>query len=548
MKPIVLFTIITVVMMSSCRSRQKADMLLYNGVIYTADSVFSVAEALVVKDGNIVAVGETEELKSLYEATETSNLNGHFVYPGFMDAHCHFYGFALTLQQADLNGAADMDEVLERLKKHHEAFHSGWLIGRGWDQNLWPEKQFPDNRRLDEWFPDIPVAITRIDGHVILANSCALKVAGFGPGTKISGGVLEVKEGKLTGILMDKAADKLKELIPQPLGEELQELLAAAENKCLGCGLTTVADAGLSRDIVLLIESMLEQEKLRMSYYVMLDPSDENMNHFVKNGIYKKQKLHAGAIKLYADGALGSRGACLLQPYSDRMESKGIMVEHPDTLRKYCRIAYDNHYQVCVHAIGDSAVRTVLDIYSEFLGGKNDRRWRVEHAQVVQEDDFGKFGSFNIIPSVQPTHATSDMYWAESRLGEKRIRNAYAYKKLLLQNGWLPTGTDFPIEKIDPLLTFYAAVSRKDVKGFPENGFQTENALTREEALRSMTIWAAKSLFEEKEKGSLEPGKRADFVILDRDIMKVGENEILNARIEKVYISGSVVFQDKVVK
>lgn len=536
------YLLITIAMISSCRSRQKADMLFYNGVIYTADSAFSVAGAMVVNEGRIVAVGEKEELQSLYETAASTDLEGRFVYPGFIDAHCHFYGYALTLQQADLTGASGMDEVAERLKKHREIFHSGWLLGRGWDQNLWPEKQFPDNRMLDELFPDIPVAITRIDGHVILANTCALKMAGFGPDTKISGGVLVVKEGKLTGILMDKAADKMKEMIPRPEGEELQELLVAAEKKCIGCGLTTLADAGLNKDMVLLIENMLGKEKLRMNYYIMLDPSEENVDYFVKNGVYKKKQIHAGAIKLYADGALGSRGACLLEPYSDSPDNKGIMVEHPDTLRKYCRMAYDNHYQVCVHAIGDSAVRTVLDIYAEFLGGKNDRRWRIEHAQVVNEEDFVKFGAYNIIPSVQPTHATSDMYWAESRLGKQRIQNAYAYKKLLAQNGWLPAGTDFPIEKIDPLLTFYAAVSRKDAQGFPDGGFQPENALTREEALRSMTIWAAKSLFQEKERGSLEPGKTADFVILDTDLMKAEEQQILTAKVLKVYIQGNPIF------
>jgi predicted amidohydrolase YtcJ len=349
--------------------------------------------------------------------------------------------------------------------------------------------------------------------------------------------------------LIDNAANKMISCIPQPKGEELKSLLKEAQKPCFMTGLTTVADAGLPYTIVRLMEEMQKEKSLKINIYAMLDPSKENIDSFVNKGIYKTDRLHVCSIKLYADGALGSRGACLLKPYSDDPGNSGLMVETEETLKNYCRIAYDHNYQVCTHAIGDSAVRMVLLIYSEFLIGKNDKRWRIEHSQFTDANDFKLFGAYNIIPSVQPVHATSDMYWADERLGNERIKNAYAYRDLMEQNDWIPFGTDFPIEKVDPLLTFYAAVFRKDAKGFPETGFQMENAVTREVALRGITIWAAKSCFEEGEKGSLEPGKYADFVILDRDIMTIPEKEVLLTNVLKTFVRGELVFSsDRVEK
>lgn len=526
----------------ACGQKTEADLLLCNGKIYTVDSNFSITEAMAVKDGKVLATGSNNEIKKSFTSENIIDLQGGIVYPGFIDAHCHFYGLALMLQQADLKGATSFKMVVERLKAHQTKLHPHWLLGRGWDQNLWEDKNFPDNTLLDENFPDIPVVLTRVDGHAVIANSKALELAGINTKTQIDGGKILKKNGKLTGVLIDKAADLMKEFVPKPKGDELAALLQEAQKKCLATGLTTVADAGLSKETVLFLEQMQSDGLLKIYIYAMLDPSKENIDYFVKKGIYKKGRLHVCSIKLYADGALGSRGACLLQPYSDDAANFGLMLETFDSLRYYCNIAYENNYQVNTHAIGDSAVRQVLKIYAEMLKEKNDRCWRIEHSQVVDPKDIRKFGDFCIIPSVQPTHATSDMYWAEARLGKERVKNAYAYNALLSQNGWIPFGTDFPIEEIDPLLTFYAAVFRKDIKGFPENGFQTENAVTRADALRGITLWAAKACFEENEKGSLEAGKYADFVILDKDILTIPEKEVLSTKILKTFIRGENVY------
>jgi len=538
----VLLTIACFTLMYSCKTKTDADLLLLNGKIYTVDSNFSIAEAMAVKDGKIVATGSTKEISGRFTADSTMDLGGKPVYPGFIDAHSHFYGLALFMQQADLNGAASFEEVVERLKTHHQKYRQPWVLGRGWDQNLWENKAFPDNSLLDKNFPDLPVVLTRIDGHAVIANSKALEMAQITAHTSISGGKVLQKDGKITGVLIDKAADRMKDRIPQPEEKELTALLKEAQQHCLSLGLTTVADAGLQKNTVLLLEKLFADNTLKINIYAMLEPSSENMETFVKKGIYRKGGLHICSLKLYADGALGSRGACLLEPYKDEPSNTGLMVETRDSLIHYCQLAYENNYQMCTHAIGDSAVRVMLNIYAAILKGPNDRRWRIEHAQVVDANDVSLFGEFSIIPSVQPTHATSDMYWAETRLGKDRVKNAYSYKNLMLQNGWIPFGTDFPIEKTDPLLTFYASVFRKDVKGFPDNGFQPENAVSREEALKAMTIWAAKACFEENEKGSLEAGKYADFVILDKDIITIPEKEVLTAKVLKTFIRGEKVY------
>jgi predicted amidohydrolase YtcJ len=541
---LIILTLI-VLIMTACNTKTHVDLLLLGGKIYTVDSSFTTAEAMAVKDGKILKTGTDEALKALYTAKQEINLNGDCVYPGFIDGHCHFYGLGLTLQEADLKGATSFENVIERLKVHNETFKPLWLLGDGWDQNLWPVKEFPDNTLLNQAFPDVPVVLTRIDGHAVIANQKALDMASMTVKTKIPGGKLILKDGKLTGVLMDKAVDSMENHIPKPKGQELEKMLLQAQKECLAMGLTTVADAGLSKNIVLLMDRMQKNDSLKLRVYAMLDPSKENIEYFIKKGVYKTPRLHVCSIKLYADGALGSRGGCLLKPYSDDPSNSGIMVETPEKLSGIIAIAYQYGYQVNTHAIGDSANRMVLDLYAGFLKQKNDRRWRIEHCQCVDPSDFIKFQQYSIIPSVQPTHATSDMNWADERLGPERIKFAYAYKKLLEQNGWIAFGTDFPIEKVDPLLTFFAAVCRKDAKGYPPEGFQMENAVSRTEALKAMTIWAARSCFEEKEKGSLEAGKYADFVILDKDITKVAETELLKVRVLETYINGEKVFGNR---
>ena len=451
----------------------------------------------------------------------------------------------MGLQTANLYGTDSWEEVLEKLKAFAAKNNTGWLTGRGWDQNNWRIKEFPSNEKLNELFPDRPVLLTRVDGHAAIANQKALDLAGIKTRITLTGGVVEVKNGKLSGMLIDNAVDLVSSKVPAQTKEQFRAALLEAQQNCFAVGLTTIDDCGLDINVVNDIKALQENGDLKMRLYVMLSDEKFNYDFLEKNGIIKTDRLHIRSFKLYGDGALGSRGACLLKPYSDQPGHYGFLLSNPQHFDSVANWIYEKGFQMCTHAIGDSANRTMLNIYAKYLKGKNDLRWRIEHAQVINQNDFHLFGDNAIIPSVQPTHATSDMYWAGDRLGSERIRGAYAYKQLLQQNGWLPLGTDFPVEDISPFKTFYAAVVRKDAKGWPPDGYQKENALTREEALKGMTIWAAKSNFEEHEKGSLEPGKFADFVILDKDLLKINENELLQINVLKTYLNGEQVYEKK---
>ncbi|HWR32213.1 MAG TPA: amidohydrolase [Chitinophagaceae bacterium] len=536
-------------LVASCSQKNKADLLIYNATIYTVDSSFSTAEAMAVKDGKIVAIGKTADLEKEYDSKEKLDARGKFIYPGFIDAHAHFVGYGNSLQRVNLVGTNSWDEVIERTKAFAKENPDGWLLGRGWDQNDWEVKEFPDNEKLNELFPDRPVLLTRIDGHAAIANDKALDIAGLKPGDKISGGEIDsvrlIVGSKLTGILIDNAVGLVSSKIPASTEEQFKKALQAAEKNCFAVGLTTVDDCGLGFESVERIKALQTKGDLKMRLYVMLSDAKENYDYLEKNGAIKTGRLNVRSIKVYADGALGSRGACLLQPYSDKPGWSGFLLSsqaHFDSVANYI---YKKGWQMCTHAIGDSGNRTLLNIYAQYLKGKNDLRWRIEHAQVVNQNDFNLFGANSIIPSVQPTHATSDMYWAGDRLGTERVKGAYAYKQLLEQNGWMPLGTDFPVEDISTFKTFYAAVVRKDTKGWPDAGYHMENVLTREEALRGMTIWAAKANFEEKEKGSLEKGKFADFVILDADIMKEAPEKLLDVKVWKTFLGGEKVYEIK---
>lgn len=470
---------------------------------------------------------------------------GAAVYPGFNDAHAHFAGYATSLLQVDLTGTKSWDEVLERTKAFAATHPFAWVLGRGWDQNNWPVKAFPDKVRLDSLFPTTPVFLARVDGHAAIVNQAALSTAGVKAGYTLTGGTVETRNGQLTGILVDNAVSLVGRKIPEPSLQEAAAALMAAQANCLAAGLTSITDCGLSRDAVHLLDTLQQTGKLQLRLNIMLSDNEENIRWLIKNGPVIKDRLQVRAIKFYGDGALGSRGACLLRDYTDKHGWKGFLLKDPKYFAEKAALLAGTNIQMCTHAIGDSANREILRVYAAVLKGKNDKRWRIEHAQVIDSADFRYFGENNIVPSVQPTHATSDMHWAKDRLGEQRIRYAYAYKQLLDQNGWIPLGTDFPVEHIDPLLTFYAAVVRKDVEGAPGGGFQRENALTREETLRGMTIWPARASFEEQRKGSLEPGKVADFVMLDQDIMKVPENRILSLKVRATFIGGKMLYKGK---
>ncbi|MCO5266165.1 MAG: amidohydrolase [Lentimicrobium sp.] len=535
---------VLIMLLTSCHGdKNSADLIVQNAIIYTADSVFSIQSAMAISDGKVIAIGDNAYINSKYYADSVYDAGGKAIYPGLIDAHCHFYGYALLSRYIDLSEAGSFDKILELLTENQSKTKSDWIAGRGWDQNKWSNKQFPDNKQLNVLFPQTPVVLIRVDGHAVLVNDAAIALSGLTMDSIANKKEAIVENGRFTGMFMESLAEKFRNLIPGPSDDDLKAYISDAAQKCYAVGLTMVADAGLDASTIQLYDKMQSDDELDMCVYAMLNPTEENFDQYLKEGIVRKKSLIVRSIKLYADGALGSRGACLINPYKDAPNEYGILTITPEELGRYCVMAYDNGYQVNTHAIGDSAVRTVLNVYSNYLLPHNDLRWRIEHAQVVHPDDFRLFGEFSIIPSVQATHATSDMRWAKYRLGDHRIRNAYAYKKLMDQNGWIPNGTDFPIENISPVFTFYAAVSRKELGGYPTGGFQKENALTRQEALRSITYWAAKSCFEEDRRGSLEPGKNADFVVMDRDIMQVSEREIPQAQVLRTVISGKTVYQ-----
>ncbi|MCY7352870.1 MAG: amidohydrolase [Cytophagaceae bacterium] len=525
------------------RAQQPADLVVHHGLVYTVNARFDVAEAFAVKDGRILAVGKNTDILRNYRAKTILDAGGKTIYPGFIDAHAHFYRYGLSLQRVNLMGTKSWDEILKRVRTFAAANPAGWLTGRGWDQNDWAVQEFPDKQDLDQLFPDRPVILTRVDGHAAIANQTALDQAGVKPGQTLTGGSVETKNGVLTGILIDNAIELVSRVIPNPSREQSEKALLGAAQNCFAVGLTTVDDCGLMANEVDIIDSLQRKNQLRMRLYVMLSDDSLNYARFLPRGIYKTDRLNVRSFKVYGDGALGSRGACMLAAYADRPDWRGFLLSTPGHFQDVAQRLAPTDFQMCTHAIGDSANRTMLRIYAAALRGKNDKRWRIEHAQVINQADFRYFGENNIVPSVQPTHATSDMYWALARLGATRLKGAYAFKQLLNQNQWIPLGTDFPVEDISPFATFFSAVYRRDAKGFPKGGFGPENALSRVEALRGMTIWAAKSNFEEAEKGSIEPGKFADFILLNQDLMKADSGKILDTLVEATYLNGEVVFK-----
>ncbi|MBI6121078.1 amidohydrolase [Salegentibacter maritimus] len=527
----------------SCNSENKAevDLMVFNAEVYTVDENFNTAEAFVIKDGKFVEVGNADELQEKYNSAEKLDAGGKSVFPGFIDGHAHFYGLGLQQQRVDLSGTKSFEEVVQRIVDFQNKRDVPFITGRGWDQNDWERKEFPNKDTLDELFPDTPIALTRIDGHALLANQAALDKAGITTETSFNGGDIEQKNGKLTGIIVDNPMQLIAEAQPEPSTKERVNALLDAQRLSFKYGLTTVVDAGIDKEIIQLMDSLHKDESLKIRLYAMISNTKENLDHYLDKDPIKTERLHVRSVKFYGDGALGSRGAALKEEYSDRAGHFGALLSPVEDFKATAERVANSRFQLNTHAIGDSANYMVLETYDKLLANDEDRRWRVEHAQVIDEEDL-KYFSKNIIPSVQPTHATSDMYWAEDRLGDKRIQGAYAYKKLLDQAGIIALGTDFPVEEVSPFLTFYAAVARQDTNNFPQEGFMKEQALSREETLKGMTIWAAYANFEEEEKGSIEAGKFADFIILDKDIMKVEQSEIPGIKVLETYVNGEQVY------
>ena len=537
---ILVFTIL----LSSCgTNKEKVDLLVYNANVYTVDNDFSKAEAFAVKDGKFLEIGKSQELQDKYESTESIDAGGKAVYPGLIDGHAHFYGLGMQQQRVDLTGTKSFEEVVVRIVEFQQKNGVDFIVGRGWDQNDWEIKEFPVKDTLDRLFPDTPVAVTRIDGHAMLVNQAALDKANINTETEFQGGDIEQKNGKLTGILVDNPMLLIEKITDETDRDTKVESLMDAQDICFSYGLTTVVDAGIEREIIEMIDSLNNSDKLKIRLYAMISNTKENLDYYLDKKPYKTDRLNVRSVKFYGDGALGSRGAALKEEYSDRPDHFGALLSPVSEFKATAQRISKSEYQMNTHAIGDSANYLVLKTYDSLLGEGDERRWRVEHSQVISPEDF-KYFSKNIIPSVQPTHATSDMYWAEDRLGADRVKGAYAFKKLLDQAGLVALGTDFPVEQVNPFLTFYAAVDRQDTENYPEGGFMKDQALSREETLKGMTIWAAYANFEEDEKGSIEPGKFADFVMLDRDIMEVEIDSVPETKVISTFVNGEQVYKN----
>jgi predicted amidohydrolase YtcJ len=524
--------------LTSCS--EQVDLIVYNAEVYTVDDNNNKVTSFAVKDGEFIYVGD-DSVTSKYSSSNIINAEGLPVYPGFIDSHAHFYNLGFFNDQVNLKETKSIEEVLKRVMEFNNSNDKDFIIGRGWDQNDWVNKSFPTNKLLNEEFPDKAIVLRRIDGHAYLVNDFALNLAGIDKSSNIEGGEFVKSNGKLTGVLIDNAMRLIDDIIPDPTKEESIKALISAQEIAFENGLTTISEAGISREQIELIDSLQKTGVLKIKIYAMIENNPEDVDYYLEQGPYKTDKLNVRSVKVYADGALGSRGASMIDEYSDRRGYFGIIRTPIDSIKNLAFKLAGTKFQMNTHAIGDNANRVVLNAYRDALFNYRDPRWRVEHAQVINEKDIDLFNQ-KIIPSVQPTHATSDMYWLYDRIGEKRSNLAYAYKELLKRSGVIPFGTDFPVEDISPIMTFYSAVVRKDLNGYPDDGFQMENSINRGDALYAMTIHGAYANFEEDEKGSIEVGKSADFIILDNDLISSAENRIPYTNIVATFIDGELVF------
>jgi len=526
------------IFLTSCT--ESVDLIVHNAKIYSVDEFSNSYSSFAVKEGKFVYVGG-DEILSNFSSANIINAQELPVYPGFIDSHAHFYDLGFYLNQVDLKNTQSLEEVIDRVKEFDSENNSNFIIGRGWDQNDWNNKTLPTNKLLNEMFPDKPVVLRRIDGHAYLVNDHALKLAGINNSTKVDGGEIIKIGNRLSGVLIDNSMRLVDKIIPEPSKEESIQALLSAQDLAFQNGLTTISDAGLTKKQIDLIDELQKDGALKIRIYAMIENDPSSLEHYLELGPYKTDRLNVRSVKVYVDGALGSRGALLKDDYSDRKGYKGIIRTPIDSVNNLAFRLAGTKFQMNTHAIGDKANRIVLDAYGDALFDYRDPRWRIEHAQVIAEEDFDLFNR-KIIPSVQPTHATSDMYWLNERIGPKRAKFAYAYKELLNRSNVIAFGTDFPVEDISPIMTFYSAVARKDINGYPDKGFQIENSVSRLDALYAMTSHGAYANFEEDEKGSIEVGKFADFIILDNDLITSPEKRIPLTNIVATFINGELVF------
>lgn len=510
--------------------------------IYLADTGFTTATAMVVENSIILYAGDVRTADSLYPNTPKMEFPGKFIYPGFIDAHCHFLAYSRGLTEVDLVGCKSEADAVKLAKKFSKKNTLPWLIGRGWDQNDWASKSYPSMAQLDKAFPNTPVCLSRIDGHAVWINSAAVKALNLNTDAAIPGGEFVKSNGKFQGICIDNAADLVKSQLPKAPFSAWEKGLATGLKNCHAQGLTQIAEAGISQDDITLIKDLQKQGKLDLRIYGMLSLSDENLGYISRNGMIYTDLFTMRSVKMYLDGALGSRGALLKGDYCDQLGHKGLQIIDEAKFEMYQVYLLNKGFQVCVHAIGDSANAIALRTFQKNIPEGYDARWRIEHAQIVNAKDQKIFAKRSIIPSVQPTHATSDAPWADERLCSTVAKGGYAYQNLLSQAKVIALGTDFPVEGISPINTFYAATQRMDAAGKLERPFIGEQALSRKQAMWGMTLWAAYANFDETRTGSLEAGKMADFIVMDTDLMTVAAEKIPKAKVWHTYIGGKSVY------
>ena len=543
--------LLSVLMLAAAPSypEDAADLLLRKGLFYTVTQQELIEGSLAVRDGRIVALGtELEVARLIGPETRILELDGRAVTPGLIDAHSHLLSLGRSLDQVDLVATSSYEEVIARVKQAAATVPAGeWIMGRGWDQNDWETKVFPDHQRLSETLPDHPVWMTRVDGHAALLNEVAMERLGIDRDVvdPDGGRFLRGKDGELTGVLLDDAMDAVESGIPAPTAEQLERWISAGALHCVARGLTTVTDMGVDQAAYGAYQSLQGSRRLPLRAALFLTDDDSLIANWLERGplIDEESRLLVRGMKLYADGALGSRGAALIEPYDDDPANTGLLTSSSEHLTDVCRRALDGGFQVGIHAIGDRGVLVSLDaIEACFAGPKPEARFRLEHAQIMRLQDIDRLARLGVIASVQPTHATSDMPWAGDRVGESRLEGAYAWRRLKEAGAVLALGSDFPVERADPLLGLYAAISRQDLDGEPANGWRPGERLSRQEALRGFTLDAAYSLFLDDEVGSLEVGKRADMVVYSRDPMEVAAPEIPAIEIDLTVVNGKIVF------
>ncbi len=534
-------------------NKQTAEILLINGTIYTLDEKNSIAESVALQDGKIVGVGTTESVMRQFRGVKVIDLNRKAVFPGLIDGHAHLLGEGSRIHNLDLLGTKSAEQVADLVAKKVSQYPAGsWIFGRGWDQNDWERKEFPTRELLDRVAPNNPVVLRRVDGHAQWVNSKVLELAGITSSTPDPDGgkIHRDAKGKPTGILVDNAADLIDKVIPPFSDDEVEQRLLSAFHECASLGLTEVHDMGVDLQTVKVMKKIIDEGKCPIRIYALINGAGPTWEYYVGHGPeigYGDNRFTLRGIKLYMDGALGSRGAALIEDYSDDPGNRGLLVTSDSLFLTVCKQAVQAGFQVCTHAIGDRGVHTVLNNYEQILksqsSGSSSPRWRIEHCQVVTPNDFPRFAQLGILPAMQPTHATSDMGWAEARLGPVRVQSAYAWRSMLDNGSRIIGGSDFPVESVNPLLGIYAAATRCDNEGNPPGGWYPEQRMIREEAIRCFTQWPTYGSFEEEYKGTIKVGKWADFTILSKDIMTIPAGEILTTSVEMTIVGGKIVFQ-----